>query len=312
MGPGRRRGASPETEPDSAEQAPRVVDRRLLIALSTLFALAAFAANSVLCRLALGGRAIDASSFALIRLGSGAVVLWLIRSASRKRSGAGRGWVPPAMLFLYAAAFSFAYLSLSAGTGALILFGSVQATMILAALRSGERFRRLEVAGLVLALAGLAYLVSPGLSSPSPVGSALMVAAGAAWGVYSIRGRASVDPLGDTARNFLGAVPLAVGVSLLARGSAHVTPAGAWLAVTSGGLASGLGYVVWYAALGGLTAIRAAMVQLTVPVLAAFGGVVFLGEHVSLRLVLSAALILGGVGVAVTGRARSLRLVRRT
>ncbi len=270
----------------------------------TGIALAAFAANSVLCRLALGRRSIDPATFATVRLVSGAVMLLAIRAASRARSprAARAGWPSAVMLFLYAVPFSFAYRSLHAGTGALILFGSVQVTMIVAALRSGERFRVPEAFGLVLALGGLVYLVSPGLAAPSPAGSALMAIAGTSWGLYSLRGRGAGDPLGDTASSFLRSVPLAAGVTMIAHRGLHLSPGGFALAVASGALASGVGYVIWYAAVRGLTAIRAATVQLAVPVLAAAGGVLFLSEGVSLRLILSAVLILGGVAMAVAGR----------
>lgn len=290
--------------------------------LLTFLALLAFAANSVLCRLALAPREIDAASFTLVRLVSGAVMLLAIRAAmgARRRVASPPGprrnpWLAAALLFLYAAPFSFAYVSISAGTGALILFTSVQATMLVGALLAGERFRWLEGAGLAVALAGLIKLVSPGLSAPEPLGSALMAVAGIAWGAYSLRGRGSVDPLGDTASNFLRAVPFAVIVSLVTGVAgahpaglgaiAHLSARGILLAAASGALASGLGYTIWFAALRGLTAIRASMVQLVVPVLAAAGGVAFLQEAVTLRLVVSAALILGGVGVAIAGRARS-------
>ncbi len=271
--------------------------------LLTGVALVAFAANSVLCRLALGPRRIDPASFAGIRLASGALMLAAIGAVSRRPAAARSraGWASATLLFLYAAAFAFAYTSLSAGTGALILFGAVQITMILAALRSGERFRAPEGVGLALALGGLLYLVSPGLAAPSAHGSALMAVAGVSWGVYSLRGRGAGDPLHDTAGNFLRAVPLAAAVCAASLRGAHLSAAGAGLAVASGALASGLGYVVWYAALRGLTAIRAATVQLAVPVLAALGGVAFLAERISLRLVLSAVLILGGVALAVLG-----------
>ena len=276
----------------------------------TLFALVAFAANSVLCRLALGHGAADPATFTLIRIASGAVVLALINAAkSRGREGTAPRvtaipWVSAALLFLYAAPFSFAYISLGAGTGALILFACVQATMLAAATGAGERFRWMEAAGLLIALAGLAYLVVPGLSAPSPLGSALMAMAGISWGLYSLRGRSSTDPVRDTAKNFILATPLAVFLSAIALKGARVSPSGLLLAVASGALASGLGYVAWYAALRSLTRIRAATVQLTVPVLAAAAGVVLIGETVTLRLVLSAILILGGVGLALAGRAR--------
>ena len=276
--------------------------------LLTAVALVAFASNSILCRLALGAREIDAASFTLVRVVSGALTLAAIRAAAAPKvapkTEAKRGpWISAALLFIYAAPFSFAYIRLSAGTGALILFACVQATMLIGAIRSGERFKRLEGIGLATALAGLTYLVSPGLSAPSPLGSALMAIAGVSWGLYSLRGRGSADPLGDTTNNFVWAIPLALLVSLAAVRGTHISARGVALATASGALASGLGYTVWFAALRGLTAIRAATVQLTVPVLAAAGGVLLLQESVTFRLVASAALILGGVGLALAGRA---------
>lgn len=269
----------------------------------TVSALVAFAANSLLCRQALGRASIDAASFSTIRLISGSAALVLIALATGRGSVAGKGtWTSAALLFLYAVPFSFAYLSLGAGTGALILFGAVQATMLGAALASGERMSAAQWTGLVMALGGLVGLVLPGLSAPSPVGCALMATAGIAWGIYSLRGRGAADPLSATAGNFLRSVPLAVAVSVLASSRAHVSREGALLAVVSGSLTSGCGYVLWYAALAGLSAARAATVQLAVPVLAAIGGVVFLTEQVTLRLLLSATLILGGVALAVTRR----------
>lgn len=271
----------------------------------TALALVAFAANSILCRRALGAGAIDAATFSTLRLASGAAAL-LLFSALRRSAGApaGGSWTSAALLFLYAVPFSFAYLSLGAGTGALVLFGSVQATMIVAAIRSGERPHPLQWIGLGLALGGLAYLVSPGLRAPSATGSSLMAIAGISWGIYSLRGRGTSDPLFDTAGNFARAVPAALLVSLVCLRQARVTPAGALLAIASGVLASGGGYVLWYAALTGLTATRAAFVQLPVPVLTAFAGVLLLGEVVSLRLALASILILGGVALALLGRER--------
>jgi len=278
-----------------------------LTALYTSLTMIAFASNSILNRLALGQESIDAVSYTTIRLASGALTLWLI--ASLQTSSAGPkvrgGWISAAMLFLYAITFSFAYLSLRAGTGALILFGSVQVTMILAALRSGERPQLLEWLGVLLALGGLVYLVLPGLASPSLAGSALMTMAGIAWGVYSLRGRGASSPLADTAGNFLRAVPLIFAVLLVSLKGVHLTQTGILLAVLSGAIASGLGYVIWYAALAGLTATRAAIVQLSVPVLAGWGGVVFLAEEVSLRLILAGALILGGIALAIMGRRKA-------
>jgi drug/metabolite transporter (DMT)-like permease len=238
---------------------------------------------------------------------SGALALWLIASLQKNPAAPiVRGnWISAAMLFLYAIAFSFAYLSLSAGTGALILFGTVQVTMLLVALRSGERPRLLEWLGLLLALSGLVYLVIPGLQAPSPVGSTLMALAGIAWGVYSLRGRGSVSPLADTAGNFIRAVPFIIVVWLTGRDHLYLTQSGILLAILSGALASGVGYVIWYKALAGLTATRAAIVQLSVPILAGWGGVVLLAEDVSLRLVLAGVLILGGIALAIAGRPKA-------
>ena len=264
----------------------------------------AFAGNSVLCRLALGSGASDAASFTTIRLLSGAVVLAFIgRFPLRRKAVLLRGnWLSAGALFCYAAAFSYAYLSLSTGTGALILFGAVQLTMIIAALRSGERMTKAEIFGTLSAFAGLVYLVSPGVTAPSFSGALLMAGAGISWGIYSLRGRRSVNPLAETAKNFLLTLPFVAGLSLILLHSTHLNWKGALLAVVSGGLASGVGYAVWYAALMGLTATRASIVQLTVPVLAAMGGVMFLGEEISLRLLLSATAVLGGVGLAVVAR----------
>jgi drug/metabolite transporter (DMT)-like permease len=195
-------------------------------------------------------------------------------------------------------------LSLSAGTGALILFGAVQATMILAVLVRGERPRRVEWLGLSAALGGLVYLVAPGLAAPPPLGSALMAVAGVAWGLYSLRGAGGGDPLVVTRDNFLRALPWALGLSLVAAPRFDLSWPGVLWAVLSGAITSGAGYAVWYAALRGLTSTRAAIVQLAVPVLAAGGGVLLLDERLSWRLVLSAVLILGGVGLSLTGRRR--------
>jgi len=277
------------------------------VAALTLLALIAFASNSILCRVALESATIDPATFTAVRILSGAAALALIALVSPRRPlrrPSRAGWASAFFLFAYAIAFSYAYLTLGAGTGALLLFGCVQTTMLVAALKNGERPRRVEWLGLLVAAAGLVYLVSPGLSAPSPAGAALMAAAGAAWGLYSLRGRGSGDPLRDTARNFLRAVPLALLVSAATVARAHAEARGVALAVASGAVASGLGYVIWYAALRGLTATRAATVQLSVPVIAAFGGIVFLGEQVSARLAVSAAMILGGIGLALAARRR--------
>lgn len=275
----------------------------------TVTALVAFAANSLLCRLALGAAQVDAASYTSLRLSSGALTLWVIAAMTgRSRTLVNSGsWMSAAMLFLYAVAFSFAYLSLDAGTGALILFGSVQATMILASFIQGHRPHLLEWIGMISAFGGLVYLVSPGLSAPAPFGSALMALAGIAWGVYTLRGRGGGDPIAATAGNFARAAPLAILVSLVLLSHLNISARGAWLAVLSGALASALGYVIWYAALKGLTTTRAAIVQLSVPVIAAVGGVLFLSETVSYRLLASGIVILGGIALATWGRDYALR-----
>jgi len=278
----------------------------LQTSLLTTLTMIAFASNSVLNRLALGQNTIDATSYTTIRLISGAVMLFMIASLYRKNEQLIlRGsWISAAFLFLYAITFSFAYLSLTAGTGALILFGSVQITMIIAALSSGERPHILEWIGLFLALGGLIYLVFPGLAAPSPLGSALMAIAGIAWGFYSIRGRGSNNPLAATAGNFVYAIPMILLIRLVSLSNIHVSTNGILLATLSGALASGVGYVIWYAALRGLTTIRAAIVQLSVPVIAAWSGVIFLAENISLRLLVAGVFILGGITLTAFSRVK--------
>ncbi|HET7452849.1 MAG TPA: DMT family transporter [Thermoanaerobaculia bacterium] len=276
----------------------------------TVLALCGFAGNSILCRMALGAGEIDAATYAAVRLGSGAVFLAVLAS-TRPSSGGRRGsWGSAAALFAYAVPFSFAYRTLAAGTGALLLFAAVQATMISAGLARGERLRASGWVGFALALAGLAGLVRPGLAAPAPAGAVLMAVAGVAWGVYSLRGRRSRDPLADTAGNFSRSAVLAAAVAAAAFSSAHASARGVLLAVVSGALASGAGYAVWYAVLPRLAATTAATVQLAVPVLAAAGGVLFLDEPVTPRLVLASAAILGGVALAVRGRSPGREPVR--
>ena len=271
----------------------------------TAAAMLAFAANSLLCRLALLQGGIDPASFGTVRIVSGAVALALIvrwRAGGARETGG--DWLSAAMLFAYVAFFSFAYVSLAAGTGALILFGAVQLTMFGAALRAGERFAPLACAGLAVAALGLVYLVLPGVSAPPIVGAVLMALAGVAWGVYSLRGRGALDPLGATAGNFLRAAPMAPVLWLPFVGVAHADVGGILLAVASGAITSGVGYALWYTALRELSAMRAATVQLSVPVITAFGAVLFLAEPLSLRLVLASVAILGGIALVLAGRAK--------
>jgi drug/metabolite transporter (DMT)-like permease len=268
----------------------------------TLVTMVAFAANSILCRQALENTPIDPATFTLIRLVSGAATLWsIVRLRTGGAALAGR-WTSAFSLFAYAAAFSFAYVSLGAGTGALILFGSVQATMILYGLLRGERFTVLQTAGFLLALGGLAALLLPGVTAPDWTGAILMIVAGIAWGAYSLMGRASTRPIETTAGNFLRAAVLGALLSAVSLGMFAWDARGALLAVLSGAVASGLGYAVWYTVLPALRATHAATVQLSVPVIAAIGGVLLLGEHLSLRLVLCSVAILGGIALVLHAR----------
>ncbi|WP_166263458.1 DMT family transporter [Marinobacter caseinilyticus] len=259
----------------------------------------AFAGNSLLCRVALRETGIDAASFTTVRLLSGAVMLWaLVRLSQRRVEGSG-SWVSALALFGYAAAFSFAYLGLSAGMGALLLFGAVQATMISHGLWQGEQMRPLQWLGFLLAFGGLVGLLLPGSSAPPLVNAVLMLAAGVAWGVYSLRGRGKGDPTRVTAGNFARAVPFTLALSVLMMGDMAWDPAGLGYAVASGALASGMGYAVWYMALPLLRATSAATIQLSVPVIAALGGVLLLGESLTARLVLTAMAILGGIALVI-------------
>lgn len=271
----------------------------------TVLALTAFAANSILCRVALREGAIDPATFSTVRVVAGAVTLLLIAAgAGERHTRTPASWVSAGWLALYALPFAFAYARLSAGTGALILFGCVQTTMLIAAVHEGERLRLAQTFGLAASLGGLVYLMLPGLTAPPWLGALLMAVAGVSWGVYSLRGRGVRHPLAQTTTNFVRAVPLVLLGSIVAWRQFHVETIGVALAVASGALASGVGYVIWYAALRGLTAARAAVVQLAVPVLAAAGGVVFLQETISSRLVVSTVMILGGIGLAIAGRER--------
>ena len=265
----------------------------------TLLAMLAFAGNSLLCRAAFHATRIDAASFTSIRVVAGAIALWLIVRVRSGKGQTGGSWASALALFAYAATFSFAYVSLTAATGALLLFGAVQATMIGVGLWRGERLRRWQLLGLACAIGGLVGLLLPGLSAPPPHGAALMLAAGVAWGVYSLRGRGSGDPLRVTAGNFLRAVPFAAALSLAMLSSSSFDAAGAALAVASGAITSGIGYAIWYTALPGLKAASAATVQLSVPLIAALGGIALLGEPPTLRLLLASVAILGGIALVI-------------
>jgi drug/metabolite transporter (DMT)-like permease len=278
-----------------------LITRRRVFVLTSL-AMLAFAGNSLLCRIALKQTGIDAASFTAIRIVSGAIALWLIvrlRAGPIDRSGS---WGSALALFAYAAAFSFSYLTLTAATGALLLFGAVQVTMIGYGRWQGVRMSGRQAAGLAVALAGLVYLLLPGLSAPPLQGSVLMIGAGVAWGVYSLRAKGSGDPLRVTAGNFVRAVVPAVALSAALLPAASIDGRGVAYAIASGALASGVGYALWYSALVGLNVTRAATVQLSVPLIAALGGVVFLDEQLTVRLIVASVAILGGIAWVVTER----------
>ncbi len=276
------------------------------VASLTILALIAFAGNSVLCRLALADGSIDAASFSTVRLVSGAIALLLILHATSrgKRPASYGSWMSAAMLFTYAVCFSFAYVSLDTGIGALILFGMVQTTMVAGALWAGDRPSVPEWVGWLLAVSGFVYLVSPGLTAPSPFGSVLMGIAGIGWGIYSLRGRNEPFALAGTTYNFVRSVPLVIVVSAMTLKDVHLSANGILLATMSGAITSGVGYSIWYTALRSISSMQAAMVQLSVPVLAAAGGILFLAESVSLRLIISGLLILGGIFLAIFGKAK--------
>ncbi|MGV7235477.1 MAG: DMT family transporter, partial [Nitrosomonadaceae bacterium] len=276
----------------------------LKVFLFTSCALTAFAANSILCRFALGTEAIDAAGFTCIRLLSGVVALFLIlfvRSGLSPTRSMG-SWSAGLMLFLYAVTFSYAYLELDTGTGALILFGSVQTTIVGVSIVKGNKLLWIEWVGLAISFAGLVYLLLPGVSAPSMLGFVLMSIAGAAWGFYTLLGRGSDNPLADTAYNFLRSMPLTLVILIAAFGDFHITTTGAMLAILSGAITSGLGYTIWYIALKNITATQAAVSQLAVPVIAALGGVIFMAELITLRLTVAAVMILGGIFMVVVGR----------
>lgn len=277
---------------------------RLKIVILIALALMAFAANSILSRLALETHAMDAFGFTIIRLLAGSVVLLAILSFSQTRSSteAKGSWFASVMLFVYALSFSYAYLSLETGTGALILFGAVQITMILVSVYSGSRLHPTEWLGMIIAFVGFVYLILPDVSTPSVTGFLLMTIAGMAWGIYTLKGQKSQNPLSDTAYNFLRTTPFVICLAIVTLNNTHYSAMGIILAVLSGGIASGLGYTIWYAALSKITSSQAAVLQLLVPVIAAFGGVLFVSEPITLRFITSAMLVLGGVWLVMVGK----------
>jgi len=277
----------------------RVMSPSLRIALLTVFAMLAFASNSLLCRVALRDTAIDAATFTAIRLASGALMLIALLRLRRVRASSGGSWPMAAMLFAYAAFFSFAYRDLTAATGALLLFGTVQLTMMAWGLWKGERIAGLRLVGLAIAVGGLIVLLLPGLAAPPPLAATLMAGAGVAWGVYSLLGRGAGDPIAATGGNFLRSMPFAAMLILATFGRETADYSGLGYAVLSGAVTSGLGYVLWYAALPALSATSAATIQLSVPAIAAIGGAMLLAEPITARLLLASAAILGGIALTI-------------
>ena len=286
-----------------------MVTRARVIAL-TAFAMLPLSANSWLCRAALRDTGIDVASFTSIRLLSGALMLWLLLQARRlwhrdtAAPGESGNWLSACALFGYAALFSFAYVELTAGTGALLLFGAVQVTMIGLGLRRGERLDAVQLMGVTLAFGGLVGLLAPGLSAPPLLSGAMMLGAGACWGLYSMRGQGAQYPVQVTAGNFMRTVPITAALSLVMLQNASVDATGFWYAVASGALTSALGYVLWYSVVPLIKSVTAATVQLSVPVIVAVGGVLLLGEPITLRLVLASAAVLGGIGLVILERGR--------
>lgn len=270
----------------------------------TGLALIAFAANSVLCRLALGNGTLDASSFTGIRLLSGAFTLFIIislKGGSKEASSKG-SWTAGLVLFLYAITFSYAYLSVDTGTGALILFGSVQITMIMLSLVSGTRLHLIEWSGVIIAFTGFIYLILPDITTPSVNGFILMTVSGISWGIYTLKGRSSKNPLMDTTYNFLRTIPFVALLAIFTMQNMNYSSEGIILALISGAITSGVGYTIWYIALGGLSSTQAAVLQLSVPVIAAIGGVLFVSEEITTRLIISAVIVLSGILMVVLGK----------
>jgi drug/metabolite transporter (DMT)-like permease len=270
----------------------------------TCLALLAFAANSILCRIALRGEMIDAASFTVIRLLSGIIVLVIVVSLTKNNNPqTSKGsWLASFMLILYAVTFSYAYVSLDTGTGALILFAAVQFTMISVGIITGNKLRHFEWFGLIIAFSGFIYLVLPSLTTPSLASFILMVIAGIAWAIYTLYGRGSTNPIRDTAFNFFRTLPIVIILLIVTIKGAHLTQQGVFYAILSGAVASAMGYAVWYIALNGLTVTQAAVLQLLVPVIAAVGGVIFASEIISLRLLLASVMVLGGILTVLIGK----------
>ncbi|TGM52483.1 DMT family transporter [Leptospira vanthielii] len=275
---------------------------KIRIILLTSFSLVAFAANSIFCRLALKGTNIDAATFTSIRLFSGAIALSFLTYATQKKMIISGNWISAFMLFLYAACFSFAYISLPAATGALLLFGAVQITMIGYGFQIGETLDITKICGIILAFAGLIYLLMPGIKSPSLVSSIFMLTAGVAWGIYSLRGTRSNNPTATTSGNFIRAIPFSIVLNIFMFDNCNLDNDGILLAVLSGVLASGAGYAIWYSVLPIIKSTNASVLQLIVPVLASLGGVIIIDEPLTLRIIIASIMILFGISLVLIGK----------
>jgi len=273
----------------------------------TMLALIAFAANSILCRLALYEGLMDAGSFTAVRLMSGALMLGLIFSLRKQQQQqhnlqSSGSWLASLLLFIYAITFSYAYIALDIATGALILFAAGQMTLILAALFLGSRLSLLEWLGLLLAFSGFIYLMLPSATTPSWGGFVLMSISGVAWGFYTLMGKGSIQPLADTTSNFMRSIPMVILLMLFSFEYTHLNAQGLLYAVLSGAIASGVGYTIWYMALEKLQTIHAAVVQLLVPVLAALGGMMLLSEPITIQFIISSMIILSGILLVILQR----------
>ncbi|MEW5903886.1 MAG: DMT family transporter [Pseudomonadota bacterium] len=275
---------------------------KLLLILATIITMIAFAANSLLCRMALKETGIDAASFTTVRLLAGAAMLWLLMRVQRQAPLQHGSWRSALALFIYAVTLSYAYRSINTGAGALMLFGAVQATMLLAGFLAGERLRGWQTVGFVAAVSGLLVLVLPGVEAPALGDALLMLASGVAWGVYSLWGRGQPQPAAATAGNFLRAVPFTLALSLLALPWMQLDTRGLAYAALSGAVTSALGYVLWYRVLQHMRAMTASTVQLSAPVLAALGGIAFLGEALTRDLLIASVLIIGGIWLVLQRR----------
>lgn len=297
-----------QNQPDNREGMTRLLPVHrppsLKLITLTLLALIAFAGNSLLCRLALAQTPIDSTTFVTIRLLSGALILWLALYLQKQGDKMEGSWPGALALFIYALAFTFAYTHIPAGTGALLLFATIQISMILYGMFIGERLSFWQITGLGLAIVGLIILMLPKVGAPPLLYGCIMIISGLAWSVYSLLGRGTRNPTSATAGNFIRATPMALILFLCMLPTSSITldTAGIGYAIASGAITSGLGYILWYAAVRELKVTQAATVQLSVPLITAFGGTLFLGELITSTLIISSIAIILGVSLVIMSR----------